>query len=174
MITKNDDLSPEQRAVFDAIAASRGAVGGPFSILLYRAELAGPAQELGGYLRFRSPMDSAVRETTAMATAHMLRCDFEQMIHRGLAQKAGVEPAVLENIEADRFDALEGDVGLAVSFARNLVLENRVPQELFDRARVRWGDVGLVELTTLIGYYAFLAHILNAFEVLPRRSAQQP
>jgi 4-carboxymuconolactone decarboxylase len=174
MITKSDDLSEDQRQVFDAIAASRGAVGGPFSILLYVAEIAGPVQELGGYLRFRSPMDPALRETTAFATATLLGCEFEQAVHRGLALKAGVEASVLERIEQGRLDGIEGDIGIAVTFAQHLVVEHRVPQAVFDQARERWGDKMIVELTVLIAYYAFLAHVLNTFEVVPRRTVPQP
>lgn len=164
-VVERDGLSAEQLKIFDAIASSRGSVRGPYAILLRRPEIAGPAQEMGGYLRFRSAFDPGVRECTTMAVAALLDCDYEFQAHRKVALAAGVDPVVVETIAAKRFDGLAGDIGLAAVFARSLINEHRVPSELFERARTRWGDMGMIDLAAMVGYYAFLAAVINALEV---------
>ena len=55
-ISKKEDLAPENQQVFDAIAQSRGAVGGPWLALLH-SELAHRTMHLGSFVRFESSLD---------------------------------------------------------------------------------------------------------------------
>ena len=161
-IDSPDDLTVEQRRAYDAVVASRGGVIGPFTVLLHRPEIASAAEALGGYLRYRAPLEDAVREAVIVAVASLLECEFERSVHEPLARQAGVDVAA---IAAGR--PFAGDAGLAVEVARSLVNEHRIPDELFARARDRWGDESLVDLVSLVGYYAFLAAVLNGFAVRP-------
>lgn len=161
-ITSPDGLWAAQRTVYDAIVASRGAVIGPFPVLLHRAEIAAAAESLGGYLRYASPLAADVREAVIFTVATLLECEFERHAHEPIARKAGVDVGA---IAAGR--DLDGDAGLAVAMARALVVEHRIPDDLFARARARWDEATLVDLISLIGYYAFLAAVLNGFEVTP-------
>lgn len=166
-ITSPAGLDADQRAVYQRVAASRGAVGGPFTVLLHRPELASAAEALGGYLRYRAPLDARVREAVILAVAGLLRCEFERSAHLDLGRRAGLSAAELEALAAGRADGIAGDAGIAVAFAHALVVEQRVGDALFARARARWDEATLVDLVSLVGYYAFLAAVLNAFEVSP-------
>ena len=42
-----------------------------------------------------------------------------------------------------------------------------MPEPIFAVARERYGERGLVELVTTVGYYCLLACVANAFEVEP-------
>ena len=57
IIEKKEDLPPEHQSIYDAIAQSRGVVGGPFLALLHSPELAGRTAHLGSYVRFQSSLD---------------------------------------------------------------------------------------------------------------------
>ena len=57
-IDKKEDLAPEDQKVYDAIAQSRGAVGGPWRALLYSPEMAQRTMHLGSYVRFESTSGS--------------------------------------------------------------------------------------------------------------------
>jgi 4-carboxymuconolactone decarboxylase len=46
-----DQLSAEDQAVYDAIAASRGSVRGPFAVLMHSPDVAGRAAHVGTYVR---------------------------------------------------------------------------------------------------------------------------
>ena len=56
-ITKKEDLGPQDQKVYEAIAQSRGVVGGPWLALLHSPELAQRTMQLGSYIRFESTLD---------------------------------------------------------------------------------------------------------------------
>jgi hypothetical protein len=58
-----------QRTVYDAIAASRGAVRGCFPALLHSPVIADHTASLGAYLRFNSQLDGKIRALAALTTA---------------------------------------------------------------------------------------------------------
>jgi 4-carboxymuconolactone decarboxylase len=163
-ITKRDGLTPKQQAAFDAVVGSRGAVVGPFTVLLHRPELASAAEALGGYLRYGSPLDAMVREAVVLTVAALLDCRFEQHAHEQLARDAGVDVSA---IRSGRTNSLRDDVRVAVEIARRLIMDHRIPDDLFTRARTHWDEPALLDLIALVGYYAFLAAVLNGFEVMP-------
>jgi 4-carboxymuconolactone decarboxylase len=164
-ITTPDGLSAAQRAAFDAVVGSRGAVIGPFTVLLHRPELASAVEAMGGYLRYRSPLDATVREAVILTVAALLDCRFEQHAHEKLARDAGVDVAA---IRSGRTNALRDDVRVAVEIARRLVIDHRIPDDLFARAREHWDEPVLLDLVALVGYYSFLAAVLNGFEIVPQ------
>jgi 4-carboxymuconolactone decarboxylase len=163
-ITKREGLTGAQRAAFDAVVGSRGAVVGPFTVLLHRPELASAAEAMGGYLRYRSPLDAMVREAVILTVAALLDCVFELDSHEKLARDAGVD---VDAIRSGRTNRLRDDVRVAVEIARRLVMDHRIPDDLFARAREHWDEPALLDLIALVGYYTFLAAILNGFEVTP-------
>ena len=146
------------------MVVSRGAVVGPFTVLLHRPELASAAEAMGGYLRFRSTLDPMVREAVIVTVAELLDCRFELHAHESLARGAGVDT---DAVRAGRSDVLREDVRLAIECARRIVIDHRIPDDLFAKARTHWDEPALVDLIALVGYYSFLAAILNGFEVVP-------
>jgi hypothetical protein len=54
-----------------------------------------------------------------------------------------------------------------VSYVRQLVRTNRVEQAVFDALKDRFGAQWLVELTAMVGHYALITAMANAFEVAP-------
>lgn len=163
-ITAAKGLSAPQKVVFDAIVASRGAVVGPFTVLLHRPELASGAEALGGYLRYRSPLDAAVREAVIVTVAGLLDCDFELHAHAALARDAGVD---VDAIRSGRTNRLRDDIRVAVEVARRLIIDHRIPDDLFARAATQFEEPVLLDLIALVGYYSMLAAVLNGFEVRP-------
>ena len=96
-ITKKEDLAPEHQKVYDAIAQSRGVVGGPWPALLHSPELAARTAHLGGYVRFESTLDHKVVELTALVSACELDSKHEWAAHIIHGQKAGIS---METIRA--------------------------------------------------------------------------
>jgi 4-carboxymuconolactone decarboxylase len=167
LITNRSDLASEYQHVFDAIHSTRGAVRGPFTVLLHRPELAAAAQQIGAYLRYESELPGWLREGLTLITARLFDCDFEWAAHVPPAMAAGLGEAAVRDISIGRFDRLDGDLGLVAELAKSLVETHGVDDDVFARARQRWTDAELVELVTLVGYYSCLARVLNAFEVRP-------
>ena len=171
-ITEREQVAPDKRHLFDAIAESRGRVSGPFSVLLNSPELAGRAAHLGAYIRFESTLTPAQRELAIITAAREFDCAFEWAAHEPLARSAGVRPAAI-NAVANRRDLSEltADEALIVEYGRQLLRDKRISPEVFDAAKAAFGEQGVTELTATIGYYGMLACALNAFEVEPPADA---
>lgn len=167
-ITSKEGIAPAQHHIFDAIAASRGRVGGPFSILLHSPDTAERTAHLGAYLRYESTLPKVSRELAIITTAREFDCDYEWSAHATIARQSGVSEATI-NAVANRgdVDALPADDALIIRFGRELHRNRQVSDDTFKAARNRFGAQGVVELTATMGYYALLAYTLNTFEVQP-------
>ena len=165
-ITKKEELAPEQQKVYDAIAQSRGVVGGPWLALLHSPELAARTAHLGSYIRFESSLDHKVIEFTALVSARELECKHEWAAHITHGEKAGIPMetirAVYQKKGAESFSSEDAQI---VSFVREMIHSHRVNEATFQAIYGRFGEKGMVELTATIGYYAMLACTLNTFDV---------
>jgi 4-carboxymuconolactone decarboxylase len=167
IIEKKEDLPPEHQPIYDAIAQSRGAVGGPFLALLHSPELAGRTAHLGSYVRFESSLDPKVIELAALVSARELQCKHEWAAHVNHAQKAGISLDTIRAVHQckDAADFTFEDAQI-VSFVREVLRAHRVNETTFQALYGRLGERGLVELTATVGYYAMLACTLNTFDIV--------
>src|SRR5918992_3874549 len=101
-IDKKEDLSPEHQPIYDAIAQSRGAVGGPFLALLHSPELAERTAHLGSYLRFESNLDPKIIELAALVSARELECKHEWAAHVNHAQRAGISLETIRTVHQSK------------------------------------------------------------------------
>lgn len=171
-ITSKSDLPTEHGDIFDAIAESRGRVGGPFSVLLNSPEVAGRTAHLGSYIRFESTLPPVDRELAIITTSREFDCGYEWAAHATLALEAGVRQEAIDVITSGGdLGGLTEDEALIVRYGRELFRAHRVSEETFSAARDRYGDKGVTELTATMGYYGMLACALNAFEVTPPSGA---
>jgi len=165
-IDKKEDLAPEHQPVYDAIAQSRGVVGGPWLALLHSPELAQRTAHLGSYVRFESGLDHKLIEFTALVAARELECKHEWAAHIAHGQKAGIPVetirAVYQKKGTESFSSEDAQI---VSFVREMLHSRRVSEATFQALYGRLGEKGFVELTATIGYYAMLACTLNTFDV---------
>lgn len=170
-VVRREELPPADQATYDAIAASRGDAfirQGPFGVLLHSPELAGRAAHLGSYVRYEGPMPARHRHLLTMIVARELDCQFEFTAHAVLARKNGIPDAAIAAIGRGEEPAPEGldETELALlRFVRQLVLDHRVDAATFERLRDRIGLRALADVVGATGYFAFAAHVLNAFEV---------
>ena len=167
-ITTKDEVPADKHGIFDAIAASRGRVSGPFSVLLNSPEIAGRAAHLGAYIRFESTLAPAESELAIITTSREFDCGYEWSAHATLAKEAGVRDQAID-VVANRGDLgeLTADEALIIGYGRELFGDHRVSDETFAAAKQRFGEQGITELTATMGYYGMLACALNAFEVEP-------
>ncbi|HXV49662.1 MAG TPA: carboxymuconolactone decarboxylase family protein [Candidatus Binatia bacterium] len=165
-IDKREDLAEENQKIYDAIAQSRGVVGGPWRALLHSPELALRTMHLGSYLRFESTLDHKVIEFAALVAARELDCKHEWAAHVNHAQKAGVPLGTIRAVHqkqgVEQFSFEDAQI---VSFVREMIHTHRVSEPTFQAIYGRFGESGMVELTATIGYYAMLACTLNTFDV---------
>jgi 4-carboxymuconolactone decarboxylase len=166
-ITRKDQLAPAQQAIFDAIAASRGAVQGPFTMFLHAPELAGRVAHLGAFVRFEGTLDMRARVLAAMTVAREFDAVYVWGAQSGGARRLGVPEATIAAIrdKAEDLHALPSEDAQIVAFTRTLLRRHRIAEADFKALQARFGNEGFIELTGAIGYYSLLAMTVNACEL---------
>src|SRR5204863_4191304 len=87
----------EQRVVYDRIVSGpRGKIVGPLRAALHNAELADKWEPLGALLRYRTSLSPRLSEIAILVTGRACNSPFEWYAHRIEAEKAGIEPAIIE------------------------------------------------------------------------------
>jgi len=167
-------LSGAKKRVFDQIASGpRGRVGGPFPALLNIPEVADRVQALGASLRFDGKLSPDVREIAILVTARHWRCEAEWNAHVVIAQTEGLDDLVIERIARNTpLPAEPSENALAYELCKELLETQFVSDERYGKAVQAFGEDGLVELVTIVGYFALLSMILNTYEVAPEAEYQ--
>ena len=174
LIVNRDDVAPKDHALFDELAALRGRISGPSTVVLHSPGLARSWNEISEFLHRQSIVEPAHAELAVCATARERDCAYIWNAHVPLARKAGVPAATIDAVR-DRLPT----AGLApaetsvITYVRQLIQGNRVESAVFDRLLQAHGAQWLVELTVWIGRYQALAGILNGFEVSPAVLAEE-
>ena len=161
-----DKLTPEQQLVYGRVVGGpRGRVQGPLLVALHRPELADKWQQFGEILRYRTSLPPRLSEIAILVTAQRWRCELEWHLHEGFAVKAGVPRGVVDDILAGRrpLDADAEALDIHDYTAQLHDLRHVLP-DTYKKVLDRWGVVGTVELTALVGYYTLVAMTLNAHE----------
>ncbi len=167
----SEDLDAEQRAVLEAInAGPRGAartVGmiGPYGVWVRAPAIGHAVQALGAAARFDTSLSQSVMEVAICTVGAFHQARFEFAAHARLAAAAGIDAAVIERLRLQQDPQLEGDEALAWQVAHALLHQHRLDDSLYARATDRFGETGLIELVTVIGYYVLVSYTLNAFDV---------
>jgi 4-carboxymuconolactone decarboxylase len=172
-ITDRTQLPEPLRAAYDQVAEQRqGTVSGPYGVLLHSPELAIRGAALSNYLRWNSDLTPAQREIAILAVARHFDAAVMWAGHVRLGRDAGVRDEVVD-VVAHRRDAgaLTDEEADIVRYVRELLGANRVSTGTFAALHRRLGDRGIVDLTGLVGYYAFVGVTLNAFEIEPPEGA---
>ena len=161
-----EDLAPESQAVWDRISSSRGAVRGPFAVLLQVPPLAGPVAEIGDYLRFHGLLPGADRELAIITGAREVEARYEWQAHEPIARQEGARNEAIEVVRSKgSTDSLTPRERNVIEVVRALYREHRIPDALFQEALADLGKEQLVELVGLAGYYGLIGFVLNSFEV---------
>ena len=169
-----ETMTPEQRRVYDVVVSGpRGELRGPLRAALHRPELADKWQQLGELLRYRTSIPPHLSELAILVTARHCNCELEWHIHEGMALKAGLARSAIEDIRAFKRPAdVDVDALAIFDFADELNRRKTVSDAPYRRVLERWKEIGVVELTALVGYYTMVAMTLNAHEIpLPEGAA---
>lgn len=162
------EMSAEQRRIHDDVLRTRPDASGPFLAWLHSPGLAQPAQALGAFCRYQTSLDPQESELLILCVAAAYRCPGEQLIHEPIARAAGLSEQVVAAIRSEAVAELPtARLRMLAEIARELCTTKQLGPALFRRAEQLFGVTALVEIVGVIGYYAFVAYTLNAFEMSP-------
>lgn len=180
-VLSSDEMTDEQRDLYReilggprgqgprAVLLSSGDAGlaGPFNAMLYAPPVGHALQGLGLAIRFRTQLAPRIRETAILVVALAWDSAYERESHELIGRDAGLTEAEIEALRAGTdpgFAAKEEQV--AYSVVRALTSPGAdLDDEEYDTAVNVLGEQALVELTSLVGYYATLALQLRVFRV---------
>ena len=169
-----ETLTSEQRALAESIRSGpRGQfkLAGPFAVYLHSPVFGELAQKLGGHLRFKTSVPPRLSEFAILVTAQHWKAQYEWAMHAPMAEKQGVKPQTIRDLQAGRAPKSAPRDEMAIyAFAKELYAKRRVSAAAYNRVFKILGEAGTVELVGLLGYYAMVSMILNTFRMpLPQR-----
>ena len=168
-------MTPAQREAAQALINSpRKGVYGPFLPLLRSPVLLDRVAKTGEYLRFESVLDARIRELATCAVARHVGNQFEWTMHAPLAVKAGVAEDAIEALrQGARPRTLKPDEEAALDFTHELLRTHGTSDPTYAAALKAFGEQGVVELATLIGYFAMVSWLMNVART-PTQSTTAP
>ncbi|HXC57586.1 MAG TPA: hypothetical protein VNU97_19960 [Rhizomicrobium sp.] len=161
-----DKMTPEQKAIADAIVATRGSMNGPFNAWLRDPALADRLQKTGEQIRFHSSLPPALNEFAILITARHWTSQFEWYAHYPLAMKAGLEAGVAASLAAgERPGGMSPDEAAIYDFSTSLHATGTVDDAVYARVLNRFGEKGVIDLIAVNGYYDLVSMTLNVARV---------
>jgi 4-carboxymuconolactone decarboxylase len=165
---EENSLTADQRALAQSIASGpRGQfkMSGPFAIFLHSPTFGELAQKLGGHLRFKTRVPPRLSEFAILCTAQHWKAQYEWAMHAPMAEKAGVKPETIRDIQAGRAPKKAPRDEMALyAFIKELYASRRVSTGTYNKVKKLLGDAGVVDLVGILGYYAMVSMTLNTFK----------
>lgn len=169
-----DELTPEQRALYDAIrsgpraklansgASNPGPLGGPFNVWLRSPGIGDCIQRLGEEIRFRSSLPAKLNELAIIITGRIWTSQYEWHAHCKLAIDAGLDPVIAQAIaEKRRPENMDDDETIVYEFSMELHRTQGVSDATYKRAVERFGERGVMDLIAANGFYSLVSMCLN-------------
>ena len=174
-----DTLPPEQRSLYDDMAAgigahfkrfasarSDGALIGPFNPMLHFPEFGRAAWDYTKALTLHSTLPKPAHEVAILVTGARFGSRYELYAHERIAGMAGLSDGKIATIVAGQRPAdLSAEEGVAYDVAAALSCGGPLPEATFQAARRAFGDKGAAELVFLVGGYCLVSVMLNAYDV---------
>lgn len=145
---------------------SDGSLVGPFNLMVHEPRLGAALQKLGGIILYRGSLTERAREIAILCVAAHQQSDFERSAHEAIGRSAGLTDEEMGTIAA-RGQLLLADSVEACVFqvSRSLLEKGDLNDAEYAEATNILGESGLIELSTVIGYYSLVALQLRLFRV---------
>lgn len=163
-----ENMDDAQRAAAERMLASKtGRIIGPMNAWLRCPPLALRAVELGNYARHDSTHEKRISELVILIVARHWSAQVEWCVHKVEALKAGLDPAIIDAIEARTRPTFgRADEELVYDLFTELLDTKQVSDTVYQRAIEIFGESKLVELIAIYGHYNHVAAVLNTFRVV--------
>jgi 4-carboxymuconolactone decarboxylase len=172
------DLDDEGKAIYDRIVGNGPTPRtGPVAVSLYSPKIAGPWNELNGFLRYNGDLSPRHTEVAIVVAAWEIEQQYEYSAHEPAALRYGAPQAVIDTIKYDREPVgLSPEETVIIKVGRQLMREHKLDSDLYAEAVRIFGRKGLVELVTVMGDYVMVGMVLTAIDqhLPPDRPALMP
>ena len=159
---QTDKMTDAQKKAAAEFEAARGALGGPWAVMLRSPDMINRARGLSDYLRFKSSLPPRLSEFVILITAREWAQQYEWNAHHSLAMKGGLNPEIARAIaEGRRPEKMADDEAALYDFCIELHRNRSVSDATYARVVARFGEQGVVDVIGLSGWYTLVAMVLN-------------
>jgi 4-carboxymuconolactone decarboxylase len=176
-----EELTEQQRALYDAISGGprgqgqqpfpltdrRGALTGPFGIMLIEPGIGAALQDLGAAIRYRSSLSTRIREIAILTVAAATSSTFETWAHERVALAAGMATDELDDLRSRTFVSGDAVEQAAYNLVEALLRRGPISEPDYAVAAENLDQPAIFELCVLVGYYQTLAMAMHCFDVGP-------
>ena len=157
---KMTDAQKQAAADFAAVRMTNPT--GPFAVMLRVPELMTLAFKWREHVQFRSVLDQRLTELGILIAARHWTQRYEWNAHIPLATKAGLAPDIIAAVEEGRRPSrMAEDEAILYDLCMELQRTHGVSDATYAKALAKFGEAGIVEATSLQGYYMLLAMVMN-------------
>ncbi|MCY1137234.1 carboxymuconolactone decarboxylase family protein [Actinoplanes sp. Pm04-4] len=175
-------MTDEQRALYDiytsgkrvapdspfTLVAPDGRLIGPPAVWIINPAFGRPLQQIGSAVRYGSQIPARAREIAILLVGHHHKSAFELYAHERAGAAAGLSEADLSALANGEEPVGLSDIESVVHRTTVRILNaGTVDDDEFRAATKALGEQGLLELTTIVGYYNMVAWQLAVFDVQP-------
>jgi 4-carboxymuconolactone decarboxylase len=163
MIPAEKMTEAQKKAVAEYKAIRKADLNGPpWAVLLRVPDLVVPSLEIRLHNLNNSALSQKLTEFAILIAARQWTNNYEWNAHNPLALKAGLSPAIVSAVaEGRRPEHMAEDEEILYDFCTELLRNQSVSDPTYARAVSKLGEPGVVEATTLEGYYVFLSMVMN-------------
>ncbi|HTB04454.1 MAG TPA: carboxymuconolactone decarboxylase family protein [Bradyrhizobium sp.] len=171
-----DQLNEAQRPLGEEIMKiSSTGIGGPYNPMLRSPVLAQRLFDLFHYLRWETSVPTKLNEFAILIIGRQWRSQVEWFAHAPIATKAGLSPAIIAELKANKRPSnMAEDEALVYDFVTELTTAKAVSDETFARAKKLFSDQQIVDLTAVAGNYVMVAMILAMAEQTVPPGKEEP
>lgn len=161
-----ENMSDEQRRMFDRVSARFGRVRGPFEVMVHAPEVGELVTGMVEHFMADTRIPKKLKELAIITVARQYTAQYEWFVHAPHAIKAGIDEAVVEAIRLRRRpDFTDPEEELVHDMANEIVEHRVLGDDNYARAVAALGEDAVVELVVLIGFYHAISVLLVSYQV---------
>jgi len=159
-----EELTADQKAFVKSILSGpRRGIDGALGIMMVSPVMGDLAQKAIAYGRFNPSVPPRLNELAILIGARAWSAQYAWYAHHRAALTAGLPADVIDAIQHRRRPAaMSADVEAVYNFSTELLTTKQVSDETLRAAKsVLGGDKGVVDLVGTLGFYQFVAMLMN-------------
>jgi 4-carboxymuconolactone decarboxylase len=169
-----DQLTPEHKALYEAVRANRPKLVGPFSVLMHNPPLADAVNKVVDAIRKDGKLEKRLYELIVLIVARHASAAYAWSVHDPLGRKAGLSGDVVDAIQAGRKPAFaKADEKAIYDAVSELLNTNKIGDTAYQALIKHFGLKETIEVVTCVGLYCMIGSVINAFEV-PTPNGEKP
>jgi 4-carboxymuconolactone decarboxylase len=161
-----EQLNEQQRPLGEQVMkVSSVGLAGPYNPMMRSPVLGQRLFDLYHYLRWETSVPTKLNEFAILIIGRQWRSQVEWYAHAPLAQKAGLSPAIIAELKANkRPSGMAEDEAAVYDFVTELTTTHQVSDATYSRAKKIFNDQQIVDLTSVAGCYVSVAMLLAMAE----------